>query len=131
MKTVLMAISIVLFPLHTSAKDVWECNNAILQSLCQHQNCSQNYSSSSPDKLRISVNNHKYVSICAENSCWNDEASTVYINAQSLLQLPQIRWVDRDYPQSSQNYVLSINRDTQSIFFKGDRDNHPVQCRTV
>lgn len=131
MKVFLLATCAILYPAITSAQDVWECNNAILQSLCPHPNCIKNPSSSSPDKLTISVNRHKHVSICAENACWNGEASVTYVNAQPLLQLPQIRWVDRDHPHNSPSYVMSINRDTQSIFFKGDYDNHPVQCRTV
>lgn len=130
MKHLLLSTCLALIALNTSAKDVWECGNAVLEDLCKNSKCSGKRPASM-DKLTISVNGQKNISICTHQSCWRGEAAVSNQNAQPILRVHDIRWQDRDNPQSNKNYVLSINRSTQNIYFEGNNESHPVACRAV
>ena len=130
MKHIILSSCLVLIAFNTSAKDVWECGNAVLQDLCQNSKCNGK-NPPSMDKLTISVSGQKNISICTHQACWRGEATISNQNTQPILRINNIRWQDRDDPQSHKNYVLSINRSTQRIYFDGQNETHPVACRAV
>ncbi|ANF82163.1 hypothetical protein A3K93_08135 [Acinetobacter sp. NCu2D-2] len=130
MKHLLFSACIALLAMNSSAKDVWECGNAVLQDLCQNQQC-RGKGPAHLDRLTISVQGQKNVSICTNQACWRGQAMVTNQNAQLILKLNDVRWQDRDYPDPKKTYVLSINRSTQSIYFEGNNENHPVACKAV
>lgn len=130
MKQLLLSTCFALIALNTTAKDVWECGNAVLTDLCQNSKCNGK-SHNSLDTLTISISGQKNISICTHQACWRGEATVSNQNTQPILRVQNIRWQDRENPQSHKNYVLSINRSTQKIYFDGQNEIHPVACRAV
>ena len=130
MKHILISTCLVLLAFNASAKDTWECGNAVLDGLCKSSKCNSKRPAFM-DRLTISIDGQKNVSICTNKSCWRGEATVSNQSSQPILRVNDISWQDRDNPQSNKNYVLSINRATQNIYFEGNNENHPVACRAV
>lgn len=113
------------------AQTNWKCHNAVLLDLCQNASCFQNRIISMNDQvLHVRLDNQRNLTICTQSSCWRGQVQAADHSSSGILQLREINWKDAD-PNKKQNFLLSINPTSKTLFFDGKDSKHPLQCQVV
>lgn len=127
----LIGAGLMSFAISSWAETNWKCNNAVLLDLCRNASCFQNRIISMNDQvLHIRLENQRNLTICTKSSCWQGQVQAADHSPTSILQLREINWKDTN-PSKKQNYLLSINPTSNTLFFDGEKSKHPLQCKVV
>lgn len=127
----LIGAGLMSFAISSWAETNWTCNNAVLLDLCRNASCFQNRMISINNQvLHIRLKDQRSLTICTKSSCWQGQVQATDDPSSNILQLREINWKDPN-PNKKQNYVLSINPTSNTLFFNGKSSKHPLQCKVV
>ena len=125
MKKFILGITAALFTTVLWADGSWKCANTIAEVSCAKQGgC--NASSNTSESFNISIRNNNQVSVCAKGRCWRGLAEPTISGNQSIYPIKQFNWTTLDQPNAE--YVLAVNRNSQTLSLQGNGQNYQMQC---